>query len=253
MLLTPVSQADTARIAVVIDDLGFQPVQDRAALALDPRLSVAVIPGTPGARALARQASEQQRDVLIHLPLSGMSGDDCDSGLLECLDPDWPREAIDRYLDRALYDVPTAIGINNHQGSRFTANPAAVDGLVQGLVRLTERENRPLLVLDSRTTPDTRLEHRSQQAGLPTLRRHVFIDHVDDEAAMAQAWQDLLARARRDGSAVGIAHPRRTTLAFLTEAIEGLAGGDVELVPLSALLPYPYPVALRRGGSVTGP
>ena len=253
--------AGSARIAVVIDDLGFQPVHDRAALTLDERLSVAVIPGTPGARDLARQAAEQQRDVLIHLPLAGLSRDDCDSGLLECLDPNWPVEAIDHYLDQALREVPSAIGINNHQGSHFTADPAAVDQLVQGLVRLIERQNRPMMVLDSRTTPDTRLEDRSQQAGLPTLRRHVFIDHIDDEKAMARAWQDLLAMAKRDGAAVGIAHPRRTTLDFLREAIVALEDSEVELVPLSALLPFPYfapnallePVALRCGGSSTVP
>lgn len=245
--------AGSARIAVVIDDLGFQPAHDRAVLALDDRLSVAVIPGTPGARSLARKAAEQQRDVLIHLPLAGVAKDDCDSGLLECLDPGWPSEAIDRYLDRALREIPSAIGINNHQGSRFTADPAAVDQLVQGLVRLVERQDRSMIVLDSRTTPDTRLEDQSQQAGLPTLRRHVFIDHVDDEVAMARAWRDLLDRAQRDGAAVGIAHPRRSTLVFLASAIEALDNSEIELVPLSALLPYPDALALRRAGSVAGP
>ncbi len=254
--VSPACLAGTARIAVVIDDLGFQPVKDRAVLALDPRLSVAVIPGTPGASTLARMAAEQQRDVLIHLPLAGLSEDDCDSGLLVCLDPTWPPAAIDRYLDQALREVPAAIGINNHQGSRFTADPAAVDELVQGLVRLVDRQRRPMMVLDSRTTADTRLEEKSRQAGLPTLRRHVFIDHIDDPAAMGQAWEDLLARAKRDGSAVGIAHPRRSTLAFLVHAIQALdEESEVELVPLSILLPSPhaYPLALRCGGSASGP
>lgn len=253
LIAAPLALAGSPRIAVVIDDLGFQPVHDRAVLDLDHRLSVAVIPGTPEARALARQAAEQQRDVLIHLPLAGRLKDDCDSGLLECLDPTWSGATIDRYLDQALRDVPTAIGINNHQGSGFTADPAAVDQLVKGLLRLAVRQERPLLVLDSRTTPDTRLETRSRQAGLPTLRRHVFIDHTDDEAAIARAWQDLLALAQRQGSAVGIAHPRRKTLAFLGEAIKALEGSGVELVPLSALLPYPYALALRPDASLSGP
>lgn len=235
--------AETPRIAIVMDDLGYQDRLDQAIMALDSRVTVAIIPESPGARRLSRQALTQYREVLIHLPLAGLFQDDCEPALT-CVGLDWPAEKMALHLADALARVEGAVGINNHQGSRFTRDSEAVSMLIDGLRRINSEQGRNLFVLDSRTAPDTVLERKALAAGLSATRRHVFLDHFPDPDSIADAWTQLLAMARRHGYAVAIGHPRNETLAFLERALPELEGQGFELVPVSDLA--------RRKTLVTG-
>lgn len=222
------------RIGLIIDDIGFQAVMDEAVLALDERVAVAIIPNAPGARHLARQAGEQGREILIHLPLSRAGPLDCDAPV--CPRREWSPERMRQHLAWASERVNGAIGLNNHQGSGFTADPLATSRLIEGLVLLNGERDQPLFVIDSRTTPGTRLASSAREAGLGVAERQVFLDHDRDPDAIASAWARLLATARRDGQAIAIAHPHTETLEFLPDALAGLAAYGVELVPISTLI-----------------
>ena len=235
MLLPAALLADPPRIAIVIDDLGYLAKHDREVLELDWRIAVAIIPDGPLAPALSRKAALQQRDVLIHLPLSGMRHDNCDFGAT-CPDPGWSPMRMAGHLRWASRRVENAIGINNHQGSRFTADQQAVENLVGGITLLDQLHQQPLFVLDSRTTPRSQLERKAASAGLATTRRNVFLDHDRCPDAIEKAWQQLLALARRDGSAVAIGHPHPETIDFLYRSLPELANENIELVPISQLV-----------------
>lgn len=224
--------ADSPRIAIVIDDLGYAQHNDRAVLDLDRRISVAIIPDGPLAPTLSRMAAEQQREVLIHLPLSGNRHDNCDFGAL-CPGEDWSPKQMARHLRWAGSRVEGAIGINNHQGSRFTADFQAVKNLVRGIILLDGPHQVRLSVLDSRTTAQSLLETKARRAGLGTARRHVFLDNERRPEALERAWRHLIELARRNGTAVAIGHPHRETIEFLARAVPELDSEDVELVPIS--------------------
>ncbi len=226
--------ADAPRIAIVIDDLGFRADQDARVLDLDRRVSVAIIPDAPAANRLARAAGAQRRDVLVHLPLAGLFSDDCDTSL-RCIGLDWSTEQIESHLLDVLSRVDGARGINNHQGSRFTRDSEAVARLMTGLRGAAEGLGRDLLVLDSRTVADSMLERKALQAGFPATRRHVFLDHYPEAEHIRAAWEALIERARRDGQAIAIAHPRAVTLDFLVGALPALETLGIELVPVSEL------------------
>ena len=234
--------AESARIAIVIDDLGYLAVNDREVLTLDPRIAVAIIPDGPLAPALSRKAARQQRDVLIHLPLSGLDHDNCEFEAT-CVDPDWSPLRMAGHLRWAAQRVEQASGINNHQGSRVTADGEAVRRLVTGISLLGRLHEIDLFVLDSRTTAKSRFERKASEAGLLTARRHVFLDHDPSPQAIEMAWEQLLDRARRRGYAIAIGHPYPETIEFLGRAVPELATDDVELVPLRQLLKSP----IRRG------
>ncbi|MCC5864890.1 MAG: divergent polysaccharide deacetylase family protein [Wenzhouxiangella sp.] len=235
VLLAVTAAAEPARIAVVIDDLGFRAHQDRAILDLDARIAVAIIPDAPGAMRLSRQAGEQGRDVLIHLPLAGLYHDNCEPAL-SCPGLDWSVEQMSEHLAGALERVPNAIGLNNHQGSRFTRDRHAVGNLIYSLKRLGDYRGQELFVLDSRTAPDTVLEETALQAGLAATRRHVFLDHLATPEDIERAWRDLIRLARRNGSAIAIGHPRPETIRFLRAALAELdEEAGLELVPISSL------------------
>jgi uncharacterized protein len=223
------------RIAIVIDDIGYQAGYDRAILAMDPRLAIAIIPESPAASRLARQAASQQREVLIHLPLAGLVHDNCQPALT-CVGLDWSAGRMYEHLTEALDQVEGAVGINNHQGSRFTGDARAVGNLIDSIDRLGRHHGRALFVLDSRTVPNSLLERKALKAGLSASRRHVFLDHRNEPEAIEMAWQDLLDLARFHGSAIAIGHPRTNTIAFLNRALPALVDQNVELVPISALM-----------------
>lgn len=230
--------AQPPTIAVVIDDLGYLQHNDREVLALDPRIAVAIIPDGPLAPMLSRKAAQQQRDVLIHLPLSGMRHDNCDFGAT-CPAPDWSPNRMASHLRWASRRVENAVGINNHQGSRFTADRQAVANLVGGIALLEQSYQLPLFVLDSRTTAKSQFEYVAADAGLKATRRNVFLDHDRCPDAIAKAWQELLELARRKGSAVAIGHPHTETIDFLARALPKLEAEKVELVPISQLVDRP--------------
>lgn len=238
-----VAAAQGPRIAIVMDDLGYQEYLDQAIMALDRRVVVAIIPEAPAAQRLARQAKYQQREVLVHLPLAGMYQDNCEPALT-CMGLDWSTEKVTEHLAQVLARVEGAVGINNHQGSRFTRDRRAVANLIYGLKAINEANQVSLFVLDSRTAPDTVLERKALGAGLAATRRHVFLDHYVDPVQIEQAWNQLLAMARARGSAVAIGHPHRETIAFLKEALPQLEEQGIELVPVSSLT--------RRRSLITG-
>lgn len=247
-LLTSTAEAGRpAQLAIIIDDLGYQPELDRAVLDLDPRLAVAVIPDGPGAREIALQAARQGRETLIHLPLAHVGSGDCETAL--CPRREWSAERMRLHLEWAGSQVPGAVGLSNHQGSLFTADAAATRRLVEGLVLLNRQRQPqpPLFVIDSRTTPESHLAQEAIRAGIRTGQRQVFLDHERSSEAIALAWIVLIERALAEGRAIAIGHPYPETLEFLARAIPALEGTEVQLVPVSSLLDSAVPAALRPG------
>lgn len=237
-------------LAVIIDDLGFRLAEDLAVLELDQRVSVAIIPNAPMARRLAVMAREQQRTVLVHLPLAqGLAGE-CDAPL--CPRREWSAERMRRHLAWAFDEVEGAAGLNNHQGSLFTADLGATRRLLEGLQLLSRGQDSPPFIIDSRTSPYSRLAELAGASGFRSARRDVFLDHDRAPEAMERAWQAGLAIARRQGRAIVIGHPHPETIKFLQRALPALSDAGVSLVPVSEVLREPEQLATRIGYPATG-
>ena len=118
-------------------------------------------------------------------------------------------DEIARRLGWNLARVPGLSGINNHEGSAFTADSA---GLLPVMATLRARH---LFFLDSRTGPDSRAETAARGAGVMTAGRDVFLDDDLSPAAVSRQLEMLAAMARRDGVAIAIGHPHDVTLKLL--------------------------------------
>ena len=109
----------------------------------------------------------------------------------------------------ALQTVPSAVGISNHMGSRFTADPKAMRTLLP-LVR-----ERNLFFLDSVTGAKSVAYDLAREMGIQTERRTVFLDN-DQNPDKIQAQLELLVQlAGEHGQAVGIGHPYPATVEAL--------------------------------------
>lgn len=221
-------------IAVVVDDVGNADGSLERLERLDGPLAIAVLPGTPRARAAAELARRKGWDLLVHLPMAGSRGP-FEPGTIS---PDDDDATIVARVRAAFGNVPGAIGLNNHQGSVATADPRVVRAVLS-VVR-----ERGLFFLDSRTSPASVGSAEARALGIATISRDVFLDDARAEAAaeggapeaLAAAWSRALGIARERGHAVVIGHPHAATVDFLAESLPALERRGVLRVRVSDLL-----------------
>lgn len=217
----PVDRRRGGVVAVVVDDVGYDERTLEALARWDAPFAVAVIPSAPFASRAVSLAREKGWDLLVHLPMEPESGPS-ESETIGVRDND---DAIRGRVQAALAKTPGAIGINNHQGSKATAD-ARVVRAVLGVVK-----ERGLFFLDSRTTSASVAGAEAAAMRVPFLARDVFLDDVAAETsakggvpeALDAAWEHALSLAAKKGQAIVIGHPRKETLAFLSERL-GLLG-----------------------------
>ena len=72
--------------------------------------------------------------------------------------------------------------------------------------------------------------------GVPAARRDLFIDPVDEVAAVEDRLWALAALAEDQGEAIGIGHDREQTLLALQSVLPRLESRGHRLVPVSQLV-----------------
>jgi polysaccharide deacetylase 2 family uncharacterized protein YibQ len=232
LLLAGLAIAQTPpRIAIIIDDLGYQFAAGKRAIDLPGPVSYAILPATPSGSLLAHTAHEQGKEVLLHLPLEAVGEDG--PGEPGGITLDMSRMAFDAAFAAALASVPHAIGVSSHRGSLLTRHPGHMRWLMQ---EISEREG--LFFVDSYTTSGSVALQIAAEFGVAATRRHVFLDNDRSPEAMLREFDRLMRLAERQGIAIGIGHPYPETLSFLESRLAALDVSTVKLIPVSeALIP----------------
>ena len=231
-------------VAILIDDIGYQIGADLGALGLPGAYSYAVLPHAPHSARFVAAARALHRDSLLHLPMEAERR----NGLLGpgALIHGMTETAMVETLDQALASVPAVVGINNHMGSRLTREQRPMDILARQVAAQGD-----LFFVDSRTTAHTVAARAMRRRGVPTLERDVFLDNLRRPAAIRRQLATLIARAKRQGYAIGIGHPYRETLTVLRTWRP--AADDVRLLPISKLLDRPKAMGIPvRGVTACG-
>ncbi|MDH0304177.1 MULTISPECIES: divergent polysaccharide deacetylase family protein [unclassified Pseudomonas] len=224
-LMAGVAQAAPAKayMSIIIDDLGQSSERDSRTLALPGPVTMAIMPDTPHATDFARQAHKAGKTVILHMPMDPATGP-------YAWHPGTPIEELARRLDAALAKVPYAAGINNHMGSRMTAQRAPMGWL------MSELQRRHLLFVDSRTSAATVAAAEAQAIGLAHVSRDVFLDDVRTVEAITDQLRQGVALARKQGSAVLIGHPYPQTLEVLEKEMPRLKSQGIELISLRQMV-----------------
>jgi uncharacterized protein len=219
---------ENARLAIIIDDLGYDRAAADALLGLGFPLTVSVLPHLPLSTEVAEEAYRRGDEVMLHLPMQS-ENPAAKTEEVE-LRVGMNTKQVDSALAGMLETVPHAVGINNHQGSRATADPALMAELMPELRR------RGLFFVDSRTLASTVAYDTAEQFGVRAASRNVFLDDsAKPEAVLRQL--ELAARdAERDGSAIAIGHPRPNTIAVLAQGLPRLESRGIRLVFVSEVV-----------------
>jgi polysaccharide deacetylase 2 family uncharacterized protein YibQ len=225
LFMNPVLAAP-ARIAIIIDDLGYEYVAGQRAINLPGPVACAVLPATPRARDLASAAHSAGKEVLLHLPLQSESGDHFSEPGTIVLDT--TRAEFAESFAASISSVPFAIGVNSHKGSLLTRHPGHMAWLMEEI-----RARGGLLFVDSYTTPRSIALKLARENGIPSARRDVFLDNDRDPESVAREFERLKRLARTRGLAIGIGHPYPQTLDLLERELPKLHADGFELISVS--------------------
>ena len=212
-----------AYLSLIIDDLGQNLPRDRRVLALPGPVTTAIMPDTPHAAEFAREAYRAGKIVILHMPMDPATGP-------FAWHPELPIEELKKRLDAAFKAVPYTSGINNHMGSRMTAQRPAMAWLMADL------QQRHKFFVDSRTSASTVAAAEAQKIGLASVSRDVFLDDERTEAAIAAQLESAIVLAQKHGSAVIIGHPYPQTLAVLQRELPRLKARGIEWIDIRQMI-----------------
>ncbi len=217
------------RLAILLDDggqsLGLVPRLER----LPPQIAVSVLPFLPASTETASRLHRAGHEVWLHLPMEPEGYPRRNPGPGAVL-TSMSEAEIRSTVRSAINSVPFVVGVNNHEGSRATANLRVMTWVMQELAA------RGLCFIDSRTTKHTVAEDAARAQGIPTGRRHVFLDNVRNPGAIRKQLDRAVYLARRDGAAIAIGHCNAVTVSVLEAEAPRLWKRNVELVPPTKLL-----------------
>ena len=217
-----------ARLAILMDDLGSDRSAADAIFSLRVPITISILPFHAHSQDIARDARQRGCEVMLHLPMQSVANESPEQQELRPgLSPDEVRNMVERMLDA----IPGADGVNNHQGSQATADPALMNELMR------ELKDEGVFYVDSRTTTATVAFDAAKREGVRTAFRNVpFLDDVQNKDAVKRQLQLAIRGAKQKGEAISIGHPHPATLAALREMLPEAERQGVQLVPVSELV-----------------
>ncbi len=219
------------RLALLIDDWGQLKTIEDQFLALDFPFSVAVIPFLTRSATDAGRAAAAGCDVLVHLPMEPEGSYNPMHGMVTTGMTD---EAIKAAVTAALQAVPGAVGLNNHMGSKATA-----DRRVMAAV-LAQVKEAGLFFLDSRTGANSVATSVGDALGVPVLERLVFLDGENGTDYIRAQLLAAAKLAKARGYAIAIGHVRANTAQVLAKSVAEVTQMGVRLVKVSELVQINY-------------
>jgi polysaccharide deacetylase 2 family uncharacterized protein YibQ len=224
----PARPSTRPRVAIIIDDVGYDRKIAEKFLELDGVLTFAMLPKGTFTRSIIEAAHARGVEIMLHLPMEPNEYPQVDPGpgaLLSRMNPD----RLVAQLNENIEAIPHLKGVNNHMGSKLTRSEAQMRQI------FTILKKRKLYFIDSRTTADTICRPSAALLKIAFAERDVFLDHVPEPEAIRRQIDLLVQRAQHNGQAVGIGHPHIITFDVLRSILPQLKK-KATLVPASQIV-----------------
>src|SRR5262249_14042191 len=213
------------RIVLILDDVGFdrQPIAE--AIRIDPNLNFSVLPNAPHAAEVATLLHRRGFEVLCHLPMEPEQYPRVSPGSGAVL-TSMTDDQIARTTVTNVESVPFARGVNNHMGSRATADRRVMTSVLSALPE-------DMYFIDSRTTPASVAATVAHEMSIRAATRNVFLDDIETDVAVRRQLRDLARESEEPGIAIGIGHMYPVTIRVLTAEVPELRREGFRLIRAS--------------------
>jgi uncharacterized protein len=215
-------------MAIIIDDFGYQSGPIEVFAAINRPLTFSVLPYQPFSVEAATRAISSGHQAMLHLPMEPLSiPDQVEKNMITVQMSD---AEIQEITNRSIHTLPGVIGVNNHQGSRATADRRVMRAA------LTVIQANQLFFVDSHTSGQTIAVDVARQMGIRAGENDLFIDNSSDVSTIKNQLRAAQHMAFKYGSVTVIGHARPNTAIALREMIPELESNGIRLVFVSQLV-----------------
>lgn len=217
------------KLAIVIDDIGYDLDAVERLLDLDIPLTLSVLPYCPYSEAAARRAHQAGREVMLHIPMEPKGHPKKNPGegaLLLTM----THQEIEDALARAMDSVPFIAGANNHMGSLFMEDRENVQTVLAVL------KKQDLYFLDSVTTSRSKGKQAALATGIRYGARDIFIDNSHETEDTCTSILNVINERNNWETLIAIGHPYQSTVTALRQMLPDLQKRGIAIVPLSEIM-----------------
>ncbi len=225
---SPVAVGTGPKLALIIDDCGQWLDTERAFIALPIPLTLSVLPDVRYNTLIAREANSAGKGVMLHMPMETVSGVYPGPGEVTTEMTDAQIVAM---VQHDLSQVPLAQGVNNHEGSKGSADTRVMTEVASTIAKA----NPNLFFIDSMTAANSVAASVAAANGLATAKRDVFLDNKNEIDYVEGQLREAEALAKKNGSAIAIGHPRSATIAAVTALYPEFERDGITFVLVSSL------------------
>ncbi|WP_454190465.1 divergent polysaccharide deacetylase family protein [Paenibacillus sp. Marseille-Q7038] len=228
---SPVHAEPVKKMVIIIDDLGNGMKGTDEMLNMPTTINVAIMPFLPTTKRDAELAHQKGIDVLVHMPMEPRKGrkDWLGPGAITT---DLSDEEIRKRVNAAIDEVPHAIAMNNHMGSKVTS-----DRRIMSIV-LDVCKERGLFFVDSKTDQHSVVAELAAEKGMPPVENDIFLDDQYSISHISRQMRLAEEKLKQQDICVTIGHvgvPGLITAGIIRDAIPRLTG-KVEMISISDMV-----------------
>ena len=216
------------KVAIIIDDIGYDPKIVDHFLSIDAPLTFSVLPFSPYQEKVLGKLKSNNSEIMLHLPMEPVEYPKVNPGPGALLTSMTAQE-LSLHLNHAIDAIPGVVGVNNHMGSKLTTDSDQMHRIFMIL------KQRGLFFIDSRTSYETVSPELALNLKLPYAQRKIFLDNNTSPKKIKSQLEKLIRYAKKRGGAVGIAHPHEETFRVLADEIPKLKR-QIRFVPASSMV-----------------
>jgi polysaccharide deacetylase 2 family uncharacterized protein YibQ len=228
--VTPETANGRPLVAIVVTGLGLNLAGSLEAIEkLPENVTLAFAPyGRNLARAVG-SARGEGHEIFLEVPLEPFDYPENDPGPETLLTGQAPRDNL-RKLFKVMSRFGGYVGLINNMGARFTASGTDFGPMME------ELGARGLGYLDDGSSNRSLAPQLAQANRVPFSRVDMMLDANPARAPILAALAELEAKARQQGSAIGIISALPISVQTIAEWVRGLEEKGLTIVPASALM-----------------
>ena len=217
------------KLAIIIDDCGTDIKAVRTLLNLDIPFTFSILPNKDFSSDILAAVNTKGRVALLHLPMEPINRAAMSEGS-NTIVTEMTNQQISDLTRRHLKGLYGVMGVNNHQGSKITANREQMKAVLNVL------KEQGIFFVDSKTNSETIARDVAREMGVKTCMNDKFLDNSTNPEAIKEEVYKVMELAEQNGSAIAICHARPNTVAMWSKYVQEFKDTGITFVSVNELL-----------------